>query len=174
MKIIEGMKKIKDLQRKADDLQRKVKENCALLSFETPPYGKDQQLQVAKWSQAHGDILQEILDIRLRIQSTNLCTPVTINIGEQHVTKSIAAWIHRRRDLANKQCEMYMSLTDRGLKEGALPSSTKDGESKEVKIVRFFDPASRDKMIDIYRSEPSLIDATLEVVNATTDLIEQV
>ena len=38
----------------------------------------------------------------------------------------------------------------------------------EVKIVRYFDPVERDRMIALYRSEPSLIDGTLEIVNATT------
>jgi hypothetical protein len=37
----------------------------------------------------------------------------------------------------------------------------------------YFDPAERDKKIEIFRSEPSLIDRTLEVINCTTDLIEK-
>jgi hypothetical protein len=42
----------------------------------------------------------------------------------------------------------------------------------EKKIVRHFDPAERDRMRELYRSEPTIIDSTLETVNATTDLIE--
>jgi len=45
------------------------------------------------------------------------------------------------------------------------------GQPVEVKIVRHYDPVQRDKMMAIYRDEPHLIDAALEVVNATTDLL---
>ena len=38
MKIIEALKKIKDLRRKADDLKDKVKQHCADLDCETSPY----------------------------------------------------------------------------------------------------------------------------------------
>ena len=36
MKIIQAMKQIKDLQRKADDLKSKVKLCCADMNYETP------------------------------------------------------------------------------------------------------------------------------------------
>lgn len=38
MKLIEALKKVKDLARKADDLKGKVSAYCAHLSFETPTY----------------------------------------------------------------------------------------------------------------------------------------
>ena len=107
----------------------------------------------------------------MAIQLTNLKTDVTIELGGKSVTKSIAAWIHRRRDLANNAFGMYQGLTDRGLKEGFSQTST--GVQMEVKIRRYYDPAHRDKMMELYRSEPTIIDSTLEVVNAVTDLIEE-
>jgi hypothetical protein len=61
-------------------------------------------------------------------------------------------------------------LSDRGLKEGLIKNS--QGETVEVKIVRYFDPAERDKKVAMFKSEPHEIDAALEVVNAVTDLIE--
>ncbi len=56
-------------------------------------------------------------------------------------------------------------------KEQNLKTSS-DGPTTEIRIVRCFDPAERDAKIELYRSEPGLIDRTLEVVNATTDLLE--
>ena len=73
MKIIEGLKKIKDLQKKADDLLDKVKRHSAYLNYETPVY-KDQKTQVNEWIQSYGDILKEILRLRIAIQKTNLDT----------------------------------------------------------------------------------------------------
>ena len=171
MKIIEAMKQIKDLQVKKDDLVQKVQKHCADLDYETPVY-PEQKDQVQKWIQAHSDILKEILNLRFQIQRTNIATTVPIELGGAKVTKSIAEWIHRRRDLANHEMTIWMSLTDRNLKEGLLPSSNPQEQRREVKIRRYYDPVQRDKSIDLYRSEPGIIDRTLEVVNATTDLIE--
>ena len=61
------------------------------------------------------------------------------------------------------------NLTDKKLKEGTGRNTL--NEPVEVKIVRNFDPSERDNKIELYRSEPSVIDSTLEVINAVTDLL---
>ena len=76
MKLIEAMKQIKDLQRKAEDLRKKIAVHCVDMSYETAVY-PDQRAQVGSWLQAHGDIVKEILRLRVAIQRTNLATPVT-------------------------------------------------------------------------------------------------
>jgi len=169
MKIIEAMKQIKDLQRKAEDLRQKVGNHSADLDYETPLY-ENQKLQVAEWLQAHSDIMKEILRLRVAIQRTNILTEVTITLSGKDVTKSIAEWIHRRRDLAGYEQNAWGRLTDRNLREGTITQST--GQLKEVKIRRYFDPLVRDRKIEEFRSEPHQIDSTLEVVNAVTNLIE--
>ena len=167
MKIIEALKKVQDLQRKAEDLRTLVKDHCAISSLETPKYD-NQKKQVSEWMQAHNDVLKEILALRLAIQKVNIGTLVTIEIGGKQIEKSIAAWIHRRRDLAKEDLQMWSVLSDRGIQEGMLKGPT--GEPFEMKIQRFYDPAERDKNRELYSSEPSIIDGRLEVVNATTDI----
>ena len=169
MKLIEAMKKLKDLNVKAEDLRKKVALHCADLTLETPLYGADQKATVDGWIQAHSDILQEILRLRVAIQKTNISTPVTIELGGKQVTKSIAEWIHRRRDLSN--LSMWKQLTDRNLKEQNIQTAP-GAPITEVRIRRYFDPTLRDAKAELYRSEPSVIDATLEVTNAVTDLIQ--
>lgn len=175
MKIIEGMKRVKQLKEKAADLVTKIATHSADYDFETPIY-TDQREQVRQWLQAHSDIIKEILRLTVAIQRTNLATNVTIELGTKPVTKTIAEWIHRRgmgkglHGLARLELEAWSKLTDKNLKEGTVKQSS--GELREVKIRRYYDPAQRDQMMELYRTEPHLIDATLEVVNATTDLIE--
>jgi len=171
MKIIEALKQQKELLIKADDLRKKVRDHCAYLDYETPVY-QDQKAQIREWIQAHHDILKEVERLRLAVQRTNIETDVTINIDERHVTKSIAGWIHRRRELAQLERDMWRMLTDRNLKEGHLQPSQGSAEARPVKIVRCFDPQERDKKLDVYSREPQIIDAQLEIVNAITDLIE--
>jgi len=167
MKIIEGLKKIKELQKKAEDLRDKIKHHSAYLSTETAVY-ENQKRQVQDWLQAHSDVLKEVLNLRITIQKTNINTMVTINLNGKGVEKSIAEWIHRRRDLANDERNAWKGLTDRGLRETSHKEST--GELKEIKIVRCYDPKTRDEKVEIYDNEPSTIDSKLEVVNAVTEL----
>ena len=171
MKLIEAMKKLKDLNVKAEDLRKKVALHCADLTLETPLYGADQKATVDGWIQAHSDILQEILRLRVAIQKTNISTPVTIELGGKQVTKTIAEWIHRRRDLSNLELSMWKQLTHRNLKEQNIQTAP-GAPITEVRIRRYFDPTLRDAKAELYRSEPSVIDATLEVTNAVTDLIQ--
>lgn len=171
MKLIEAMKLIKELQKKREDLVAKVKQHCADLDYETPLYPNPAQ-QVKDWIQSHSGVCKEILSLRYNIQRTNLATIVQIELGGAQVAKSIAEWIHRRRELAAYELAIWSGLTDRSLKEGSIPPTQPGGAVKEVKIRRYFDPVARDQMIEVYRSEPSIIDRTLEVVNATTDLME--
>ncbi len=169
MKIIEAMKELKRLSVKADDLKLKVAKYCADLDFETPTY-PDQKRQVSDWLQSHSDTVKEILRLRLAIQRTNLATKAAVELDGKHVTKTIAEWIHRRRDLAGTEMTMWQQLGDRGLKEGLAKSTS--GDAKEIKIRRYFDAQERDAKVALYREEPSRIDGALEVVNAVTDVLE--
>ncbi len=169
MKVIEGLKGIKDLSRKADDLQDKISKHSAHLNVETPVY-TDQKKQVREWLQAHSDVLKEMLRLRIAIQRTNLAVEVEIELGGKKVKKTIAEWIHRRRDLAGKEMNVWKVLTDKGLKEGFIKESS--GEQREIKIIRCYEPEARDVMVELYISEPMIIDSRLEVINAVSDLIE--
>lgn len=170
MKLIEAMKQLKDLARKAEDIRTKIQVNSSHLNVETPVYGDRQQDQVREWLQAHEDIVKKMSSLRLDIQRTNLQTMVPIEIGGRTVTKSIAEWIHRRRDLSKLDQTAWSMLTDKGLREGQMKDSM--GAIMDVSIVRNFDPKERDDKLELYRSEPMTIDATLEVVNAVTDVVE--
>lgn len=169
MKLIEAMKQVKALIIKADDLRKKIALHSAHLSIETPVY-KDQAKQVREWLQSHEDIMQEICGLKYNISKTNLGTLVEIELGGKKVKKTIMEWIERRRTLAPMDLQAWSALTDRNLREGNIPSSS-PGEPTKVIIMRCYDPVERDAKRLLYTEEPGMIDRTLEVVNATTDLL---
>jgi hypothetical protein len=169
LKLIEALKKNKELQIKAEDLRGKVAKYCADQSHETAVYGDRQKEQIKEWIQAHHDVLQEIAKLRVAVQRTNIATQVTIELGGLQVTKSIAEWIHRRKDLASSELAMWMGISDRGLKEGTIKTST--GELQEIKIRRYYDPKERDNNVELYRTEAGIIDRVLETINAVTDVV---
>lgn len=173
MKIIEALKKVKDLQRKAEDIRSKIGANCADLDMDVPAYGTtDQQTkQIAEWLQSHSDIVKEIERLRLSIQSTNLMVTVPVEVVDgKTVTKSIAAWIHRRKDLAKLDALSWSALTNRSLR----PQNYQKEGSVDIHIAnirKYYNQKERDEKIENYTSEPSRIDAALEIANATTELV---
>ena len=173
MKLIEGLKEIPALLRKAEDLRKLITNNCALLDNETPSYGnKDQQTsKVKEWIQSHSDTLKRIEWLKACIAKTNIETEVAIKFSDAlTVKKSINRWISRRQQLVELERQAWTALSDRGLKEEKTIQS--DKQVIEKKIVRFFDPAERDNKAAFYRLEPMMIDSALEITNATTELIE--
>lgn len=168
MKIIEAMKQIKANKEKVHELMQRIQRNSAHLSIESPQY-ENQADKVREWTQACLDVSRDNVELLTRIAKTNLATTVTIQLGDKSVTKSIAEWVWRRREYANVDKSIWAAQTDRGLKEGMVQSSP--GVQTEVKLVRYYNPSERDTNMDIYMKEPHQIDAALEVVNATTDLL---
>lgn len=177
MKIIEGLKQIKELQRKASDLRQKIETYCADMDIENPTYStvEEQRKQIASWLQAHHDIVKEIEELRLRIQKTNLTVLVCIPLGEPGtVTKPIAAWIHRRKDLATLERIAWFGLTNRRLEPRALrdDKGNPNEVTRIIQVRKYYDQKERDKKVEEYTAEPAKIDAALEIANATTDLME--
>lgn len=180
MKLIEGLKIQRDVMRKIDDLKKKIQTHASYSSIERPVYQVEngdpsdqsaQTAQIKKWTQSCADMVKLLADIRLRIQYTNLITPVTIEVGGKNVTKSIADWIHWRRDFSSVMYSVASSLTDKSIREGVI--TTSQGERQEVHIVRCYSPAQRDADMEEYRNMRYKIDSTLEIVNATTDMVDE-
>jgi hypothetical protein len=175
MKIIEALKKTKDLQRKAEDIRGKIALYCADLDAETPAYGtaEKQTRQVSEWLQSHSDIIKEIEKLRILIQKTNLVTAVSVEVKDgKTVTKTIAEWIHRRKDLSRLESQAWSALTNKNLKPQNYKAEGTD-EIRVTNIRKYYDQQERDKKIEDLMSEPFRIDAALEIVNATTDLVEE-
>lgn len=169
MKIIEALKKVKELTKKADDLKVKISQHCADLDCETPLY-PDQKGQVSSWMQSHSDTVKEISRLQYCIQKTNVSTKVSIELEGKHVEKSISEWLFRRVKGCIMEQLAWKSLTDRNLKEGMINQS--NGAPLQIKIRRHYDPKQRDEKMFCLSEEPSLIDGKLEIVNCVTDLME--
>jgi len=171
--LIQAMKQRKLLLADIEELKAKINAHAADLDNEAPVYTDEvtQRKTVEGWLQAIHDKLSKIEELSLRIQKTNLETKVTIEIEPSRtVEKTIAAWVLRRRDLANHEQLAWGLLNDRNLKDKTVPTST--GGSATVKVRRYFDPQVRDQKVTNFRREPHLIDSILETVNATTPLLE--
>ena len=171
MKIIEGMKEVKSLLEKADDLRKKIKDNSAHTSVDRSPYA-DAKKQIAEWLQMHSDVLKNVSDLKYRIQKTNLTTHVTFDIGGSLMTKTISEWIFRRTLFSDLEKAAWEGLTPRNLKATIIPSSIAGVDPTKIDVILNYDTKEKDAKVETFRSEIGRINGALEVVNATTDLVE--
>lgn len=169
MKIVEALKAIKHARTKIIDLKNRINLISAYMESQASDYDGS-QARVNEYMQSIFDTQRNIEKWLTAIQRTNLVTNVTIDIDGVSVTKTIAEWIIRRREGIEQEMMLLQSLTDRGLKSGTVKNA--DGELVIDRLVRNFDPAKRDHRLMVLSEEASLIDSALEIVNATTDLIE--
>jgi hypothetical protein len=169
MKIIEALKQLKYLSKKADDLQLKLQQNCADMEFDTPLF-PDMKAKVDEWLQGHTDVVREIGRLRYRLQKTNVMTPITIKLHDVDVTKSLYEWIQRRKDLANMELKAWQKLSDRNLKDSQFMQT--NGVPSQIKMRRYYDPAKKEKQTSMLSLEPTLIDAALEIANCSHELLE--
>lgn len=175
MTIIEGLKKIKLLKKKHASQVERIKNGCAELDYEDKDftYGKreEQEAMIAGFVKSANDIIAEIENISLRISKTNIETDVTIELNGRSITKSISAWIMRRRELSKMACQPYYVMDNRGLQpKGYRVDGCED--MKVANVALFYNQKERDDLIIEMEGEPLEIDGKLEVVNATTQLLQ--
>jgi hypothetical protein len=170
MTLTEALKLLKLEKNKVLSDSNQIKEYSAKLSTDTSPY-PDPKAKVAEWVQSATDKIRFIEKLSEAIARTNLLTTVTIELEGKQITKSVAAWIVRRRELAALEATLYRSMTNKGLRAQLIAATVAGNPPTVVSVELAYDQNERDKKIDALSSEPTLIDSKLETVNATTLLI---
>lgn len=170
MKIIEALKKIKANRVKIGDLQALISKYAAHMESGTTSLAyKEPAKAIDEWTQSIFSLSQDNAILLSRIQKTNLLVMVPVEIDGKIVTKNISEWVYRRREGVDQEFGAYLSMTTRLT---ATATKDKDGNMNVDKVVHNYDQASRDRKMSILKEEKSLIDSALEIVNATTDLVD--
>lgn len=169
MKIIEAMKKIKLIEKKIDDNVRKIEQYSSSVSTERPFFGdeKSQQKEVESLVQANTDLVKEYLKIKRQIETTNLA--VTAEFGGQSYTLSDLLVLRRR--LGKKLLETYEAMNTR-YADQRIKFAPADADGKKAQVIRLYDERKKNENLQMLMEFMSNIDARLEVVNCTTDLVE--
>lgn len=170
MKIIEALKKIKLNQKKIEQTTLLMNKYSAKMEDEKFPYDKEPIQQLKDWKQSIMSLLKDNEELLIRIFKTNLNTQVTIELPDgKSVSKSISAWMIERDKTTPLVARMASSYTDNGLKPRTVEE---DGKLKVVQVQLAYEPEKVDQLRSDLLEVPSIIDSTLEIVNATTDLLE--
>lgn len=168
MKIIEALKKLRVIEKRIQSTTEEVNQYASALTTERLPYGteEDQKREVKSRLQSTKDLFQEYLELKSRIEKTNLEVQVEVD-GR---TYSLSQLLVIKRKMAKQMMGVYSALNtdqaDRRLRHAAALA----GQSPQV--VRLFDESEKNDNLRKWMELYDNIDSRLEVINATTDLIE--
>lgn len=168
MKIIEVLKELPLIDKKVDANVRLLAGYSSDLdicnnTFTVGTFDQ-QQAHVVGLVQSNRDLIAHKQDLKNRLALTN----ATVKVDIDGVKKTITQWLEFR----NHGIEL-LRQTISALNDGAGSSKAQKGINIERgdKLVRFFDPVKRDSELAQLMEIKAKIDSTLEIVNATTDLI---
>jgi hypothetical protein len=156
MTILQALKKIKHLDRKIEKNNKRIARWCSYMDDEDPMYDAD---GVKKLRQSVEDTIRERNRLRHSIHKTNILTKVEWQHKEFTIDELL---ILRTLTLP----AMLHSVTQMRRKEKSY------NHDKDVKAVMQYDPAERDKTIDSIEDTMDGLDAFLDSVNITTELVE--
>lgn len=169
MILIEAMKKLKVIDKRILSNQQSIRKYASMPDTMRPYFGTEdkQKAEVKGLVQANGDLVEEYVLLKARIDATNLSTLVEVQ-GKKY---TIASLLLYRRKLAEAMISTYKALDVRSRNSGMdFHSSSSDG--KRVQILRFYDETWKNDGLRKWSDLYDAIDSKLEIVNATTDLIE--
>jgi len=176
MKLIEGMKRIKIIEKKMRHQSEDINKYATILSTDRPVFNsaEEQKKEIKSLLQSNEDLAKEYLSLKRRIELTNLKTQVTI--GKE--TYTIADLLVYRRGLVDLIITSYSALNDKLSKDRLVQAQKQWGSSlgsdnKPIHVEYMYDESFRNENIRRLRDLKDEIEQRLEVINATTELLEE-
>ena len=171
MTIVEGLKKLKRIEKRMARNSDEIQKYSSILSTEKPVFEteKKQREEVQSLIQSNIDLDAEYCRIKAMIDYTNLVTVVTI--GEE--TRSIHSWLTLLRRTGGQLINTYRSLTTKEAdsRQGRYRDTT---TGLTPQVIRLYD--ENDKRNGMRKWEDLIsgkeIEGRLEVINATTQLLD--
>jgi len=172
MKLIEGMKKLRVLEKHLGRNTERIFMYSSAPSNEKPTFGeeKEQRKQVQELIQSNKDLVTEYLHLKQRVDMTNLTTTVTIGKRQFKLIDLLIL----RRGLAKKMEKTFHALStdyaDRRLSQMQRNIALQPGE-KAPHALRFYDETEKFENLQEWQGLQDEIEQRLEVINATTELV---
>lgn len=169
MKLIEAMKKLRVIEKRMADNSHKIEEYSAFVSTERLPFETEeaQKKELRSRIQANTDLMTEYLGLKRAIERTNLA--VQVEIGGTSYTISDLLTLKRR--LGALMMETYLSLNTGQADRRVSRMATLEGTVPQV--VRLYKEDEKNENLRKWQDLLDNIDSRLEVVNATTDIVEE-
>lgn len=169
IKLIEAMKELRLIEKKMERNRGYIERYSSVLNTEKPYFGTEaeQRKEVKSYIQANSDLFKRYLELKRAIEITNLKTVIKVEGYEGSISEILVI----KRKLAKLMEATFASLNDRRAERMKAQTPMIDGAQPH--IVRLYDEKEKNENIRYWQDLYSAIDARLEVVNATTDLITE-
>ena len=156
MTILQGLKKIKHLDRKIGKNRNRIARWCSHFSDEQPMYDNE---GIRKLIQATDDLVHERNRIRHRLHETNILTTVELNGNVMTMDELIIL----RTLVVPEKLETLKTLRRK---------EKSHYQDKGITVLMHYDPAERDKAVDRLENALDEFDEILDDMNIKTDLVE--
>lgn len=169
MMIVEGMKTLGIIEKKMTNNTQDIQRYASMVSTERPLFEtEDKQKQsIKELIQANVDLMKRYLHLKTRVEYSNLMT--TVEMGG--IVYSISELLVIQRKLASMMLGTYNALNDKdGQSRLRMTSQPQTGESPHV--VRFFREEDKREQQRVWQDLIDNIITRLEVINATTPLLD--
>jgi len=169
MKIIEALKKLKVIEKRMEKNRTQITQYASMVSTERPIFDTEekQRKEVNSLIQSNNDLMREYLDLKGKIEKTN----ITVKVEMGGIQYSISDLLLIKRKMAKIMINTYEALNTSSAQSRLKHVSIGAGE-RSPQVVQLYDEKDKitglDKWQDLYHN----IDSRLEVINATTDLVE--
>ena len=170
MMIIEGMKKLRLIEKKMDANAQAVQRYASMLSSDKPLFDNEdkQKQEVKKLIQSNTDLMKEYLELKKRVEFSNLNTKVEMG----GITYSISDLLVIKRTLAQKMINTYNSLNENeGNSRKRMYGGQTDLSGNKPTVVRFYREEDRNEGLNKWGDLYDNIEARLEVINAMNPLM---
>ncbi|MFW6219563.1 MAG: hypothetical protein ACOC33_01840 [bacterium] len=166
MKLIEGLKKLRNIEKKIKKNCEYITEYSSKLSNEKPEFDSDneQKIEIEQLLQSNKDLSELYLNLKKKIDKTNIMTECTIN----DETRSLHEFLTIQRKIGNLLIKTYNSLNE----HKAQSKLTIYRGVDKISIDRLYSEKMKNEKIRYYSDLIDEINSSLEVINATTDIIE--
>lgn len=171
MKIIEALKELPLIDKKiAKNIEFIKKYSAAVNNGRVQLFFADeatQKAQVQGFIQSNVDLIARKAALRRQLSLTNATVQVTIS-GQR---KTIAEWIEYRQHGLDFMKSTYGALDDTNANRVAMQTPNTN-PAVGVTVVRFYEEEKKNQALAQVLDTQNSIDTSLEITNATTDLVE--
>lgn len=164
MKIVEAMKELKLIEKKMDKNNNSIQKYSSQPSNERPYFQDEnsQRKEIKNLVQSNIDLLNNYLELKKRIEKTNLETEVEFD-GRKYTVSELLVL---KRRLSKIMIDTFDSMNDTNARQNMMRVT-----DNTIKIERFYDEREKNEGLRKWQDFYDNIDSRLEVVNATTDII---
>jgi len=170
MKVIQGLKQLKVVEKRMEANRKRIEDYASMVSTERPLFESEdtQKKEIMALVQANMDLGVEYRELKKQVDRTNLTIEVTV--GKD--TYTIADLLILRRSLAKTMINTYKALNDNTGQIRLRNFTSRVTEGKTPTVVRLYDEKVKNAGMKEWIDLLDEIEMRLEVINATTDLVD--